>query len=600
MTEEEQRNLKEICNILAIDTHHLRVAHETRRLFGKAAFSVDQQDQAQRRANRRVDAQGDSVGLVDAVSGRNAQAGPGLQAIVRRRNPFIEGKEDWPRAPGGGLSMEVVEKRNGVTEYRFIHHQEYQAMQHEFDTCIQSLDPTFLVNLLRFNPYHISTLLQVSEIARNEKDWTTTGDLLERALFSFGRALHHSFISDLEHGKARLDFRRPENREFWLAGWRYIQNISMRGTWRTVYEWAKLLLSLDPENDPFEMKLIIDQLAIRAKQYDNFLELTSSHFISEWWEERPNLAYSTILARKMRDRSYGSQHLRGVIVRYPWVAAKLLIDLNIDRVPPSVWGKSPPSDVETLHSEYYVTGALDLWKSPDAIPLLKAAAEDVIIKPNLDFTQSGYLDRYATLSEARHILLTEKPALISLIPQALTSQMDSTFDPLPPPNSISSYGPLGASIVDLINPTEGEGSPVELLQNAPRSFVREINQLQNLINILLPGIIPQSADEFDLPPWLDEGQGEMVPPVDLRSEAVQEAMEAANSNIPQLHAMVDRLLNLLMVLADQPGGRFESEVGEAVMTRSGYARVTIVQPDSEEEEGGMTMFDDDFGGGGND
>jgi len=63
-----------------------------------------------------------------------------------------------------------------------------------------------------------------------------------------------------------------ENREFWLVGWRYISNLGMKGTWRTSYEWAKLLLGLDI-SDPYSIKLLIDHLALRAREFEHFIEL---------------------------------------------------------------------------------------------------------------------------------------------------------------------------------------------------------------------------------------------------------------------------------------------------------------------------------------
>ena len=74
-------------------------------------------------------------------------------------------------------------------------------------------------------------------------------------------------------GKARLSFERPENREFFLAGWRYIQDLSMRSTWRTVYEWAKLIFGLAPERDPYALRFVLDQYALRANQAEDWLKL---------------------------------------------------------------------------------------------------------------------------------------------------------------------------------------------------------------------------------------------------------------------------------------------------------------------------------------
>lgn len=194
--------------------------------------------------------------------------------------------------------------------------------------------------MLFFPAYHVSTLLQVSEIAKQERDHATSGDLLERALFSFGRAVHSSFPAAMSQGKARMDFKRPENREFWLAVWRYIGNIGMRATWRTAYEWARLLLSLSPDEDPYCVRLVIDQLAIRAHQAQNFLDLSYSKFFVHRWAELPNINYSQSLAFNMLgDLPRARYALHRSIELFPWVAVRLLQDMHIEKIFPAIWGK---------------------------------------------------------------------------------------------------------------------------------------------------------------------------------------------------------------------------------------------------------------------
>lgn len=210
----------ETCRLLSIDTQHLHAANEMRRLFGRAALDAGDEDE-QNGGGRRRNRAGQQAGLAAALGRRQgAQGGgrsSGLGLLGLRRNIFIQGKEEWPVATAGGLGMEIVEKReDGTVEYRFVHNKAYQDVQGQFEACVASMDPQRMVQLLQFNPYHISTLLQVSEIAKQERDHATSGDLLERALFSFGRAVHSTFAANLSQGKARLDFRRPENREFGL------------------------------------------------------------------------------------------------------------------------------------------------------------------------------------------------------------------------------------------------------------------------------------------------------------------------------------------------------------------------------------------------
>jgi len=187
--------MKQLTSALSVDTQHLHAANEMRKLFGRAAVQGANDDEPAARPRR-----GQQVALAGAVAGRNAP-GRNLASLGLRRNIFIQGKEEWPRATSGGLGMEIVGKRNdGTVEYRFVHTTAYQSIQQQFETCVAAMDPERMVQLLHFNPYHISTLLQVSEIAKQQRDNATSGELLERALFTFGRAVHSTFATNLTLG----------------------------------------------------------------------------------------------------------------------------------------------------------------------------------------------------------------------------------------------------------------------------------------------------------------------------------------------------------------------------------------------------------------
>jgi len=142
------RDILDVCNLLAIDIQELQVGHEMKRLFGRTAFHDDEEAAVPPTRART----GESASLSEAVSGKYAQGGPGLSAMLRRRNIFVHGAEAWPRATGGGLGMEVVDRRPGnIVEYKFSHNTAYQHSQNEFQACVQAMDPSLMVNLLRSN-----------------------------------------------------------------------------------------------------------------------------------------------------------------------------------------------------------------------------------------------------------------------------------------------------------------------------------------------------------------------------------------------------------------------------------------------------------------
>ena len=443
----------EMCHLLGVESKLLNALNEMKRLFGNVVLEGDGEGLGTPIPGRRRSRGLQQLDLGEALASRHSPVsrGQGLTGLALRRNVFMAGREEWPKATSGGLGMEVVEKqRNGSTLYRFVHNKYYQDVQSQFESCVASMEPQRLVRLLQFNrkifspskgprltytiAYHISTLLQVSEVGKHQGDNSLSGDLLERALFSFGRSVHSSFTTALSEGKARLDFRHPENREFWLGAWRYIINLGQKGTWRTAYEWAKLILSLDPQHDPFRVVLVIDQLALRAGQSAHFLKLSNSSYFSEQWRSCPNIQISSSLAEyKSGNHSKALDTLTTAASAFPWIFARLFRELDIEHIPKTIWGKEPRTEREKFDCEAYVHGTKDLWNTPKTIHLLKTAAESATNK----LSPRDY--NPITLQEARHILLSGTPSLISLIPRNFTSMFTNSSDPLPPLDSISSY-----------------------------------------------------------------------------------------------------------------------------------------------------------------
>lgn len=485
---------QEVCRLLSVDTASLHASNEMRRLFGRAALESDNNDDTNAGGRRRNRGAAQQAGLAAALGRRPAQGGrnAGLAALSLRRNIFIQGKEEWPVATSGGLGMEIIDKRSdGTVEYAFVHNRQYQQVQGQFNACVASMDPSRMVLLLQTNPYHISTLLQVSEIAKQERDHATSGDLLERALFSFGRAVHSTFSTNLQQGKARLDFRRPENREFWLAACRYISNLGMRSTWRTVYEWSKLLLSLDPENDPYCISLVIDQYALRGRQPQNFLDLVNNPVFTSKWKHLPNIQLSRALALvRVGEAAKGKQALYTAVSRFPWVVARIYQELNLDP-PPSIWGKTPRTDSEKLHSEVYATRAKDLWNTPEASELLVEVSSAV----SSEVPEPPVVDRDITLDEGRHILMSDMPTLIALLPRSITAKVTSASDPLPPMDNLPTYTPASS---------ERTAPPPQASLGGAAESLRELQGLYRFFSELFPWFNPTGEGEGERPQPTEE------------------------------------------------------------------------------------------------
>ncbi|TVY15068.1 Ribosome quality control complex subunit 1 [Lachnellula arida] len=446
---------EKICTLLGVNTQHLKVANEMRALFGKAATEIhdDPGGPTGRGARRRQRAaQNQQVDLETALKGHHLP-GKGLPELTLRRNNFIQGKDDWPKAPTGGLTMEVIDDpgdgSDGSVEFTYSHNIAYQIIQQTFSALVEMGDPQNLIGLLVRNPYHISSLLQVSKIAKDQGDHALSSDLIERALFTFGRASLTQFNNKITKGYSRLDFLRPENRELWLAGYQYIKSLIMKGTYRTALEWAKLLSSLDPEDDPYCMRFMIHHLALRAQEFTWLLDLYESQLPPQWsaFDENgdppphpailhfmPSLAFAAL---RLRDGVKSRKLLTESMKNVPWLFVRLFKELNLD-APSSIWGIEPRTDAETLFTEMYVLQTKDLWNAPEAVSLLMEVAH-TIPKVNIEkIMKVGNSEM--TLDVVRFVYLENIPALMALVPSSLLHKSNnSDSDPIPPEQSIYSY-----------------------------------------------------------------------------------------------------------------------------------------------------------------
>lgn len=413
--------------LLGIEPKFLNAINEMKKLFGNVVLeNFDEEDAGtggRRRSGREM------LDLGRALTGRYCPAtrGQSFAGVTLRRNALMQAKDEWPRAPSGGLGMEMVDKLpDGSIEYRLVHNSSYQDVQRQFDMCVESMDPQRLIHLLQYNPYHLSTLLQVSDIAKHQGDHAVSADLLERALFNIGRSAHSSFNNRIKEGQGKLDFVNSENRELWLVGWRYIANLGMKGTWRTAYEWSKLLLSLSTE-DPYCMKLLIDHLALRGREYAHFVELCTQTRLSKEWEPFPNIQCSLALAYlRLNKPQECRQQLRLAMSRYPWVFCRIAQELDIQPIPKQIWGKIPPTDAHELLTELYVVRAKDLWNTPEAVSLIVETADTLPDK------EEPVEPPEITLNIARHVVLSEIPSVTTHLPSRFVSGRISASDPLPP------------------------------------------------------------------------------------------------------------------------------------------------------------------------
>lgn len=255
-------------------------------------------------------------------------------------------------------------------------------------------------------------------------------ELCERALFTFGRVTTSAFKKDLENGRARFDFRRPENRQFWLAGYHYLRSLIQKGTYRTALEWAKLLYSLDPQ-DPYAMRHYIHFLALRCYESKWLIDFLDQMTLVAHHQDIIYLRQSLVLAKLQTSDTTGARDiLENGIKTVPWLYCALFQELNLD-APPAVWGINADSDDRTFWVKLYIHQTKSLWNNAQATTFLQevATSMDKVDMASLP-SQDPVVDRGAT----RLAYLEGQTSLLAVAPKNLLDvQPNYEFDPLPPP-----------------------------------------------------------------------------------------------------------------------------------------------------------------------
>lgn len=211
---------------------------------------------------------------------------------------------------------------------------------------------------------------------------------------------------------------------------------------------------MSPEDDPYCIRLAIDQLALRGREPQSLVNLVDSDHLQRSWKIPPNLAMSVAIAHdRLKDPEKARSALKSAIKQYPWLAAHLCKELEISPIPKPVWGKEPNGDHQEILCQLYVPRAKDLWNTPEATSLLVEVCYS--FEEELGAGEDPYwLASMDETNVARLVILSDDRTLLSLLDQRVKARYTSTSDPLPPEKSIFSYNVSGTSSQDFQNVNE--------------------------------------------------------------------------------------------------------------------------------------------------
>jgi hypothetical protein len=517
------KSSERLSELLAINFHHLKVINEMRRVFGKeviAAAQAEDESQANTTRSGRARQMPRDVDLETFLRGPPGKA---ISEVILRRNPFVDGRSYWPRASAGGLTMTTIGNPNGDSvEFSFSHDKFYDILEAKFFGLVQMYDPMQLVYFLQQNPYHVSTLIQVGKVAKQDQNSALAAELCERALFTFGRVTLSPFRKKLEQGKARIDFYRPENRQFWLAGYNYIKALIMKGTYRTALEWTKLFLGISPD-DPYGMINWAHTLAIRSHEAQWLIDLCDTELLNDKAPRIQTAIYirqTLVLAMLQQGDTAGAEAalVKGM-AELPWLYGALFSALNLD-TPKCIWGIKPRGADDELHTQLYIHAAKDLWNNAQATALLTKAGS-VAQKVDVNALPPSPL---VSLETARFIYLDNTPSLMAFVPHNLLhANPNFDFDPLPPQKELNIFSSKsqelpwvttsrGDDFSTRLTQMERERVPGQLPGQIPEEQLRGLEErvndenvpeeergvLRRFLELILPFGVPNANNEHGL------------------------------------------------------------------------------------------------------
>ncbi|KAL3275121.1 hypothetical protein HHI36_019892 [Cryptolaemus montrouzieri] len=406
-------------NILHVQHKHLNPNNELKRIFGSKIIQSEH-----KRKNRGIRAYTKAVWMSNC-------------------------KENWPQVGKSGISMNLLETKNGIQYFAYEHSQSYRTIQNKFYEAVESLNPNNIVAIINEHPYHIDALIQLSDLCKLSEDFAMAAELIERALYCLESSFHPLF--NVAQGNCRLDYKRQENRALYITAFKHLIFVGGRACCRTSLEFCKLILSMDPEGDPLAVILAIDFYALRAREY-NWLK----DFAEEWescknLSQLPNFAFSTAVAHFYTcSGDTADTLLQEALIMFPGVLKPLLEKCSIqsdNRVANHSFFSTENKDPTNLQQliSLYVNRNYHIWKDSDLLPWLEKNVQEVLdrvdakeeIIQDCDEKRSKRYQGPLPINIARHIILSDFKGLSPVTEEGSTHFM--SFDPFPPKDSINIY-----------------------------------------------------------------------------------------------------------------------------------------------------------------
>ncbi|KAJ4957212.1 hypothetical protein NE237_013995 [Protea cynaroides] len=361
-------------SVLLVDPKFLRAENELRRIFGSKVVNSFENSH-------------------HSSSSRQLRGGR-RGSHNHRKTILVSPLGHWPRWDGA-LSMEILETRDGVHYFHYLHSNSYNQAQRAFEAAKAIHDLNGIASILAFHPYHIESLLTIAEVLKFSGEHQSSADVIGKCLYALECGWHPLFSPF--HGNCLLKYSHDTNKPLFSALFVHMQNMDRRGCHRSALEVCKLLLSLDSD-DPMGAMFCIDYFALRAQEYA-WLEWFSEEYScdSSLWLF-PNFSYSLAICRFYLECESSSEDshvetekatsadlMRQALMLHPLVLKKLVAKAPLKDpawakiLKHAFFGSAVAGSPSLDHLiNIYVERNYIMWRFPDLQKLLRDAALQVI------------------------------------------------------------------------------------------------------------------------------------------------------------------------------------------------------------------------------
>jgi hypothetical protein len=356
---------------LQVDSKLLSAENELRRIFGSKVVNSFEKSQ-------------------QTGSSRNIRGGR-RGSHNHRKTILVSSSDHWGRWDGS-MSMECLGTENGYNNFRYVHSASYSQAQRAFEAAQAINDLNGVASVLLYHPYHIDSLVTLSEYFKFSGEHQMSADSTAKILYAFECAWSPMFTP--LQGNSQLKYTHESNKPFLDTLFVHMKNMDRRGCHRCALEICKFLLSLDSD-DPKGALFCIDYFALRAEEY-LWLEQFSEEYKSDnslWLF--PNFSFSLAIARFNLEKSEDSKKddgkassvelMKQALMLHPPVLKKM-----VEKVPlkDQAWTNilkhrffaSNQTGNPTLDHlvMIYVEKNYLIWRLPDLQKLLRDCALEVI------------------------------------------------------------------------------------------------------------------------------------------------------------------------------------------------------------------------------